>query len=260
MNILMVGAGSMSESLVRGWLASGLSPEQITMTNRSDRARLMELQSELGVHIVDEEDVNAYDIVVLAMQPDGVIPYVQAKTWSSPLLVSVAAHIEPSELEEASGLPAVCAMPNTPVAYRSGMTGLWFGPETDDTVRDTATALFERVGRTAVTDAKTMSAFMAAAGCSPAFFYEIVGSMTPVLTDAGFDEATARQIVAQAMKGSAELLLHETRPTNDLIADVAAPDGPTDRGVSVLRSRDLADVMASALRESAKEEVEQPKN
>jgi pyrroline-5-carboxylate reductase len=254
--LLMVGAGSMSEALVRGWIDSGIEPTNITMTNRSDRERLLALQDELGVHIVEEENVNDYEIVVLAMQPDGVIPYVESKEWNTPLLVSVAAHIEPSQLEEASGLPAVCAMPNTPVAYRSGMTGLWFGPETDETDRTKATALFERVGRTAITDAKTMSAFMAAAGCSPAFFYEIVGAMTPVLTDVGYDEATARQIVAQAMKGSAELLSHETRDTNELIADVAAPGGPTDRGVGVLRDRNLADVMSSALRESAKEDHE----
>lgn len=69
--LLMVGAGSMSEALVRGWIDSGIEP----------------------------------------------------------------AHIEPSQLEEASGLPAVCAMPNTPIAYRSGMTGLWFGPETDEADR-----------------------------------------------------------------------------------------------------------------------------
>lgn len=80
--------------------------------------------------------------------------------------------------------------------------------------------------------------------------------MTPVLTDVGYDELTARQIVAQAMKGSAELLSHETRETNELIGDVAAPGGPTDRGVGVLRERNLADVMASALRESAKEDHE----
>lgn len=255
-NLLMVGAGSMSEALVRGWIDSGIAPTDITMTNRSDRERLYALKDELGVHIVEEENVNDYEIVVLAMQPDGVIPYVEANTWETPLLISVAAHIEPHQLEAASGLPAVCAMPNTPVAYRSGMTGLWFGPETDETDRAKATALFERVGRTAVTDAKSMSAFMAAAGCSPAFFYEIVGAMTPVLTEAGFDQDTARQIVAQAMKGSAELLSHETRGTDELIADVAAPGGPTDRGVGVLRKRDLADVMASALRESAKEDHE----
>lgn len=254
--LLMVGAGSMSEALVRGWIDSGIAPTDITMTNRSDRERLQVLQDELGVQIVENENVNDYEIVVLAMQPDGVIPYVESNTWETPLLVSVAAHIEPNQLEEASGIPAVCAMPNTPVAYRNGMTGLWFGPETDETDRSNATALFERVGRTAVTDAKTMSAFMAAAGCSPAFFYEIVGAMTPVLTDAGFDQETARQIVAQAMKGSAELLSHETRETNELIADVAAPGGPTDRGVGVLRQRNLADVMSSALRESAKEDHE----
>lgn len=254
--LLMVGAGSMSEALVRGWIDSGIEPTHITMTNRSDRERLLFLQDELGVQIVEDENVNDYDIVVLAMQPDGVMPYVESKEWKTPLLVSVAAHIEPSQLEEASGLPAVCAMPNTPVAYRSGMTGLWFGPETDEADRAKATSLFERVGRTAVTDAKTMSAFMAAAGCSPAFFYEIVGAMTPVLTDVGYDEQTARQIVAQAMKGSAELLSHETRKTNELIADVAAPGGPTDRGVGVLQERNFADVMASALRESAKEDHE----
>lgn len=256
MNLLMVGAGSMSEALVRGWIASGLSPEQITMTNRSDRARLEQLRDELGVHITESEDVNAYDVVVLAMQPDGVLAYTQSQIWKKPLLISVAAHIEPTQIEKAAGIPAVCAMPNTPVAYQSGMTGLWFGSETDDADRETATVLFNRVGQTAVTDAKTMSAFMAAAGCSPAFFYEIVGAMTPVLTEAGYDAHTARQIVAQAMKGSAELLLQETRPTDELIADVAAPDGPTDRGVGVLRARGLADVMSSALRESAKEEHE----
>ena len=254
--ILMVGAGSMSEALVRGWIDSGISPSNITMTNRSDRERLYALKDELGVQIVEEENVNDYEIVVLAMQPDGVIPYIETTTWETPLLISVAAHIEPQQLEKASGIPAVCAMPNTPVAYRSGMTGLWFGPDIDEADRAETTALFERVGRTAVTDAKSMSAFMAAAGCSPAFFYEIVGAMTPVLTDAGFDQDTARQIVAQAMKGSAELLSHETRETADLIADVAAPGGPTDRGVGVLRKRDLADVMASALRESAKEDHE----
>ncbi|MFO7176825.1 NAD(P)-binding domain-containing protein, partial [Enterococcus faecium] len=74
--LLMVGAGSMSEALVRGWIDSGIEPTHITMTNRSDRERLLFLQDELGVQIVEDENVNDYDIVVLAMQPDGVMPYV----------------------------------------------------------------------------------------------------------------------------------------------------------------------------------------
>lgn len=252
--ILMVGAGSMSEALVRGWIDAGIDPQSITMTNRRDVARLNQLHDELGVTVVSSEDVSLYDIVILAMQPDGVLDYVRAHAWSHQLLISVAAHIEPTDIERVAGIAAVCAMPNTPVAYRQGMTGLWFGPMTSASQRADVTTLFNRVGRTAVTDASTMPAFMAAAGCSPAFFYEIVGAMTPVLKEAGFDATTARQIVAQAMKGSAELLLHETRETEELIADVAAPNGPTDRGVQTLRNRGLANVMEAALRESARDD------
>lgn len=254
MNILMVGAGSMSESLVKGWIASGISPQMITMTNRTDRVRLDVLATQYGVRTTAEEQVDQFDVVVLAMQPDGVLDYVKQHTWTNQLVVSVAAHITPAEIETHVTCGAVCAMPNTPVAFRTGMTGLWFGDHISDIKKRQATALFERVGETVETDASTMPYLMAAAGCSPAFFYEIVGAMTPVLTKAGFNESVARRIIAQAMKGSAELLLHEERPTAELIQDVAAPGGPTDRGVHVLREHQLSEAMHAALMESAREE------
>lgn len=255
MKILMVGAGSMSESLVKGWLDSGISPQTITMTNRTDRTRLFALAEQYGVRTTAEEQVEQFDVVVLAMQPDGVLDYIQQQTWTDQLVVSVAAHITPADIEAHVSCGAVCAMPNTPVAFRTGMTGLWFGDLISEQKRQQATALFKRVGQTVETNATTMPYLMAAAGCSPAFFYEIVGAMTPVLTKAGFNESAARRIIAQAMKGSAELLLHEERPTAELIQDVAAPGGPTDRGVHVLREHQLSEAMHAALMESAREDV-----
>ena len=83
MNILMVGAGSMSESLVKGWIDSGIAPESITMTNRADRKRLSELANEHGVQIIEEENIESFDIVVLAMQPDGVLEYVERHEWTN---------------------------------------------------------------------------------------------------------------------------------------------------------------------------------
>lgn len=253
MNILMVGAGSMSESLVKGWIDSGIAPESITMTNRADRKRLSELANEHGVQIIEEENIESFDIVVLAMQPDGVLEYVESHEWTNQLLVSVAAHITPDEIEQISGCGAVCAMPNTPVAFRTGMTGLWFGHQVVMEHKQLAKELFLRVGEVVETDETTMPFLMAAAGCSPAFFYEIVGAMTPVLTEAGFETQQARRIIAQAMKGSAELLLQDDRPTEALIDDVAAEGGPTDRGVQVLRTHELKKIMRAALSESARE-------
>ncbi|WP_214848284.1 pyrroline-5-carboxylate reductase dimerization domain-containing protein [Exiguobacterium sp. s193] len=253
MTILMVGAGSMSESLVKGWIASGIIPQTITMTNRADRGRLSELAERYGVQIIEDENVESFDIVILAMQPDGVLPYVKSQTWTKQIIISVAAHITPDEIENLSGCGAICAMPNTPVAFRTGMTGLWFGQHVSTGQKEEAKALFQRVGEVAETDEATMPFLMAAAGCSPAFFYEIVGAMTPVLAEAGFEAQQARRIIAQAMKGSAELLLQDDRPTEALIDDVAAEGGPTARGVQVLRTHELDKIMRAALSESARE-------
>lgn len=253
MKLLVVGAGAMSESLVKGWVASGFAQEDITMTNRSGGTRLTEVAMRHGVQTIEQEDVTLYDLVILGMQPDGVLDYVANQQWTNQTIVSIAAHITPDEIEQVTGRPTVAAMPNTPVAHRLGMTGLWFGSHVGEEERSIVEALFERVGEIAEANESTMPAFMAAAGCSPAFFYEIVAGMVPVLVDAGFEAGNARRIVAQAMKGSAEILMQSDESTNRLIADVAAPGGPTDRGVQVLREHHLFDTMQAALRESARE-------
>lgn len=253
MKLLIVGAGAMSEALVQGWVASGLARKDITMTNRSGGARLTEVAARHGVQTVEQEDVSLYDVVMLGMQPDGVLDYVANQQWTNQTIVSIAAHITPYEIEQLAKRPTVAAMPNTPVAHRLGMTGLWFGSRVNEEIRSVVEALFGRVGEIAEANESTMPAFMAAAGCSPAFFYEIVAGMVPVLTDAGFKEENARRIVAQAMKGSAEILMRSDASTDRLIADVAAPGGPTDRGVQVLREHHLFDTIQAALRESARE-------
>jgi len=253
MKLLVVGAGAMSEALVQGWVASGFAREDITMTNRSGGTRLTEVAARHGVQTVEQEDVTLYDIVMLGMQPGGVLDYVASQQWTNQTIVSIAAHITPNEIEQLAKCPTVAAMPNTPVSHCLGMTGLWFGSRVNEENRSVVEALFERVGEIAEANEATMPAFMAAAGCSPAFFYEIVAGMVPVLTDAGFDSGNARRIVAQAMKGSAEILMRSEASTDRLIADVAAPGGPTDRGAQVLRERHLFETMQAALRESARE-------
>jgi len=256
MKLLVVGAGAMSEALVQGWVASGFAREDITMTNRSGGIRLTEVAARHGVQTVEQEDVSLYDLVMLGMQPDGVLDYIANQEWTNQTIVSIAAHITPHEIERLAKRPTVAAMPNTPVAHCLGMTGLWFGSRVNEEIRSVVEALFGRVGEIAEANESTMPAFMAAAGCSPAFFYEIVAGMVPVLTDTGFEEENARRIVAQAMKGSAEILMRSDASTDRLIANVAAPGGPTDRGVQVLRERQLFDTMQAALRESARETEE----
>jgi len=149
MKLLVVGAGAMSEALVQGWVASGFKREDITMTNRSGGARLTEVAARHGIQTVEQEDVSLYDVVMLGMQPDGVLAYVANQQWTHQTIVSIAAHITPDEIERLTERPTVAVMPNTPVAHRLGMTGLWFGSRVNEEIRSVVEALFERVGEIA---------------------------------------------------------------------------------------------------------------
>src|SRR5690606_6444421 len=75
MKIVCVGAGSMAESMIHGWINKRImKPEEISVTNRSDQDRLEFLQDEYGVNIVDEDKTELKDahFILLAMKPKDV--------------------------------------------------------------------------------------------------------------------------------------------------------------------------------------------
>jgi len=69
--ILFIGAGSMAEALIQGWIKQKVfSPQEIYVTNRSDKERLQFLQETYGIHyIFDHAIYQQADLIILAMKP-----------------------------------------------------------------------------------------------------------------------------------------------------------------------------------------------
>src|SRR5437764_718937 len=133
--VFFVGAGAMSEAMIKGWLsASLLSSEQITISNRNRRARLDELSQRYGVHICQQKasEIERASVVVFAVKPFDLAAALQEiAPFLSPgqLIISVAAGVSTSTIERVldKSIPVVRAMPNTSSSVLASATALCAG-------------------------------------------------------------------------------------------------------------------------------------
>jgi len=133
--IAFIGAGSMGEAIMSGLIAQQVvNRSQIYVTNKTDEARLKELQKKYSVHTsYDKEKVlKDASVVLLTMKPydleealTSIVPYVK----EDQLIISVAAG---QPIDYIASLlqtknPIVRAMPNTSASIGLSATALAAG-------------------------------------------------------------------------------------------------------------------------------------
>ena len=110
----------------------------------------------------------------------------------------------------------VRVMPNTPALVGEGMAGLFSDKNTPETDRTFAEDLLSAVGKTTWVDNEDqMHAVTAASGSSPAYFFQFLEAMQQGLIEMGLDEKQSRELVQQAMLGSAKLVIENPQTGGD---------------------------------------------
>jgi len=97
--------------------------------------------------------------------------------------------------------------------------------------------MFQAVGEAWELDESQFSAFTAIAGSAPAFAYLFVDSLARGAVKAGMPKALATSIAAQAVLGSARMVLESDSSPWDLIDTVCSPGGTTVAGLLALEDR-----------------------
>ena len=92
-----------------------------------------------------------------------------------------------------------------------------------------------------------MNKVIAVNGSSPAYVYLFAKAMADWAVLNGFDAQIARQLVAQTLKGAAEMILKSEVPLDDLIKAVCSPGGTTIEAVKVFNESDFCDVVSQAM-------------
>ena len=140
-------------------------------------------------------------------------------------------------------------MPNTPALVGEGMAGLFAAKNTSENDRTFAQDLLAAVGKTLWVDSEEqMHAVTAASGSSPAYFFQFLEAMQQGLIEMGLSAENARELVQQAMLGSAKMVVEN--PQVDLATlrqNVTSKGGTTAAALNVFNQRQFNDIVQQAM-------------
>ncbi len=254
----MVGAGNMADALLRGLLGrTVVPPEDIWVTNRSNRERLLAVGARYGVRVTPAKDplLHAASVLVLAVKPRDtreVLAEIAGRVRSDQLVISVIAGIPLATLEAAlPGVPVVRAMPNTSAAVLASATALTPGRHATEGHLATAVRMFEAVGDTVVVSEDVLDVVTGLSGSGPAYVYRLIEAMIHAGTDLGLSGELARRLAVQTLVGAARMLAESAADPAELRQRVTSPGGTTMAALGVLEDRGFARAVRDAISRAA---------
>jgi pyrroline-5-carboxylate reductase len=253
--VAILGAGKMGGILLQAFLKSGLvAPAQITATvAHPERAAALSKQFGVTVSTDNLAAARTADVILLGVKPQQMTELVRSLAPAltpAKLLISFAASVKTSMLEEAAGMaiPVVRAMPNTPAKLGAGVTALCRGANATDAQLALAEQIFATVGRTVTVDEKHMDAVTGLSGSGPAFLYIIIEALAEAGVNVGLPRDTATLLAAQTTFGAAKMVL-ETGSHPALLKDeVTTPGGCTVDGILELEEGGLRVTLIKAVK------------
>jgi len=251
-----IGTGNMAQAIIRGLLARNfLRADQILAADKDkDKLRLFCAAHGIRPEASNEELAAGAEAIVLAIKPgqfSSVLPPLRAIVRKQrPLIISIAAGITLDTLDmllEARGeLPLIRVMPNVNAQIGLSMSAICGKAVTPEHL-DWAESLFAVLGRTLRLEEALFPAFSAVACASPAFVFMFIEGLARGGLKAGLSKQEAVSAAAQAVLGSASLVL-ESGQAPCLLADtVCSPGGTTIAGVAALEDGGFTGVLMRAV-------------
>lgn len=248
-----IGCGNMGKAILGGLIASGqVLPGQIWVYTPSPD-KVAALRDEYGVNAAESaQDVaQVADIVFGAVKPNIMIKVLSEITSSlnkETLVVSIAAGVTLDQLARARhDRKIVRAMPNTPSLVNAGMTSVT--PNALVTSEDVADVLniFRCFGEAEVIAEPMIHPVVGVSGSAPAYVFMFIEAMADAAVLGGMPRAQAYKFAAQAVMGSAKMVLETGKHPGELKDMVCSPGGTTIEAVRVLEDRGFRSAVIEAM-------------
>lgn len=249
-----IGLGNMARAMIGGMLARNVAgPSEILGSARTQATREA-VREEYGITaLADNRQVaSRADILILAVKPlmlSEVIGQIRDCVREETVIFSIAAGKTISWIEEAFGrsLKVVRCMPNTPAMVGEGCSGVCRNGQVTDEEMARCMALPGSFGLAQEIPERLMDAVGAVSGSSPAFVFMFMEALSDAGVKAGMTRAMASCFAAQAVLGSAKLMLETGKHPGELRDMVCSPGGTTIEGVQALEEMRLRAAVMKAV-------------
>ena len=253
-----IGCGNMATAILNGVVNSQyVSGAEICVFD-VDAEKANALKNSLGVEALAsaEEVAEKAQVVVLAVKPQvfpEVLPKIKdALSENNHALVSIGAGKTISYLCSflESNTPVIRVMPNINAKVGASMSAICKNEKVTYALLDFVKGLCESFGGVIELPESQFSCFSVIAACSPAYTFMFIDSMARGAEKNGMKREDALKISAQAVLGSAKMMLESEESPWALINSVCSPGGTTIEGIATLQNEKFDKVVMDAVQAS----------
>ena len=255
MKIGFIGLGNMAEAMIGGMLSKGLVEPEDIIGSAKTSATINKIKDKFNITTVPDNAkvAESADILFLAVKPiflDEVISEIKAVIRPETLIVSIAAGRNLNYLKGAFDRPElklVRCMPNTPALVLEGCTGVCAGEGVSEEECNRVVELLSSFGKAIVVPERLMDVGVGVSGSSPADVFMFIGAMADEAVAEGMPRKQAYEFAAQAVLGSAKLVLETGKHPGELKDMVCSPGGTTIQAVKVLEEKGMRAAVMDAM-------------
>ena len=247
--IAFIGGGNMAYALATRLAAA--TPHRLIVAE-PDAERRARFQAPVAAIADNVRAARGAEVVVVAVKPNvvaTVLREIAPALGDDALVASIAAGVPLAALQRWLGgeRALVRCMPNMPALVGAGVSGLVANAAASAAQRQVAEDILGAVGETAWFESDAdLDAVTALSGSGPAYFFAVMEALTQAGVDLGLAPAVARRLVVATAAGAAAMAAGEDPAA--LRERVASPGGTTQRALSILAERGVADALAAAVR------------
>lgn len=251
-----IGVGNMASAIMGGVIGKGLAtPDEIIGADLFAPGR-ERVKAQYGIHVTadNKEVFEKAEMIVLSVKPQfygDVISGIKDVVKENQIVITIAPGKTLAWLSEQFGkdVKIVRTMPNTPAMVGEGMTAAC--PNEFVTEEDMAEVkkFLESFSRVEIVPERLMDTVTAVSGSSPAYVFMFIESMADAAVSCGMPRAQAYKFAAQAVLGSAKMVLETGKHPGELKDMVCSPAGTTIGAVRVLEERGFRSAVFEAVKE-----------
>lgn len=241
MKLGFIGTGNMASAIMGGIIKNNIIPASEIIGSDLSEAGRNRAREQFGINITasNTEVVTQADVVILSVKPQfyaDVIGEIRNVVKDTQIIITIAPGKSLTWLREQFGkdLKIVRTMPNTPAMVGAGMTAMCPNELLTEDENAYVKSLLESFSRVEIVPERLMDVVVAISGSSPAYVFILIEAMADAAVSGGMPRAQAYQFAAQAVLGSAKMVLDTGKHPGELKDMVCSPAGTTIEAVRVL--------------------------
>jgi pyrroline-5-carboxylate reductase len=251
-NLGFVGFGHLAKVICQAIDRSKLlSHSQVFFTQR-DPHKMRENEQKYKIQSMHLDTlVEKSDILLLAVRPnqaEGVLKQLADLGAGKKKIITVMAGLKFSYYQKflGKGVDLLRTMPNLASSVGEGMTVLSYVLEASPELKSFGNVFFQMMGAIIELDESLLDISVGVSGSGPGFVFVLIEAMARAGAVGGIPYEKALVMAAQTFLGAARLIQKGSSPES-LLRQIAVPNGTTEAGLAVLKSRSVVEHFQEAI-------------